>query len=122
MFGVKRSAAVAVILSIWAVGSAASAEILDVTGAKHETVAYAEPHLGGYARDVYAADPGSQSFDATQGFTKDVGKPTLWAMLIVGFAHLGVSLRCRAAALRLQPMLARRKRRQAIRTRGRQGE
>src|SRR5580704_11671830 len=89
MFGVKRSAALAAILSILAVSSTASAGNTETTTIKPSNVADADAHPGnGYARDIYAADSGSRGFETAQGFVKDVGKPTAWAMLIVGFAHL----------------------------------
>jgi hypothetical protein len=118
MFGVKRSAALAAIF-VLATSYAASAHAIEIAGGRHADVASAGPKLVGAARDAYASDPTGEAFEATQDVAKDVVKPTFWAMLIVGFAHLGVSLRCRAAVLRLQPMLARRGRRPPSRTRGR---
>jgi hypothetical protein len=73
-------------------------------------IAYAQTHVAsGYAQAVYPVGADGQGFGYTQGFATGVPEPTVWAMLILGFAHLGVSLRCRAAALRLAPARAKRK-------------
>ncbi|HLZ84084.1 MAG TPA: PEPxxWA-CTERM sorting domain-containing protein [Caulobacteraceae bacterium] len=74
-------------------------------------VAYAGNHpASGFADAIYPVGPEGEGFGVTQGFaTGGVPEPTTWAMLILGFAHLGVSLRRRAAALRLMPTRAKRK-------------
>lgn len=73
-------------------------------------IAYAAAHpAAGYAPAIYPVGPDGQGFGFTQGFATGVPEPTTWALLILGFAHLGVSLRRRAAALRLAPALAKRK-------------
>jgi hypothetical protein len=68
--------------------------------AKYITYAKAHPAVG-YAPGLYPTGPSGQGFGYTQGFATGVPEPAAWAMLILGFAHLGASLRCRAAALRL---------------------
>lgn len=74
-------------------------------------IAYAKDHVAnGFAQAIYPVGPDGQGFGFSQGFATGVPEPTVWTMLILGFAHLGVSLRCRAAALRLGPALAKRKR------------
>jgi hypothetical protein len=90
-----------------------------VTGTPQENgdiasyVAYAAAHPApGYSQAVYPVGPDGQGFGFTQGFATGVPEPTTWALLILGFAHLGVSLRRRAAALRLVPALAKRTSRQ----------
>ncbi len=73
-------------------------------------LAYARTHVAGsYAQGIYPVGADGQGFGVTQGFATGVPEPATWTMLILGFAHLGVSLRVRAAARRLAPALARRK-------------
>ena len=86
-----------------------------VTGTPQENsdiagdVAYAVAHpASGDANAIYPVGPDGQGFGYTQGFATGVPEPTTWTMLILGFAHLGVSLRRRAAALRLAPARAKR--------------
>ena len=75
-------------------------------------IAYAQNHVApGFADAIYPVGPDGQGFGYTQGFATGVPEPATWAMLILGFAHLGVGLRCRAAALRLRPAPAPAKRR-----------
>lgn len=65
-------------------------------------IAYAQTHVAkGYAQAIYPVGPEGQGFGYTQGFATGVPEPAAWTMLILGFAHLGAGLRCRAAALRL---------------------
>jgi len=72
-------------------------------------LAYAQAHVAsGYAPAVYPVGPDGQGFGFTQGFATGVPEPTTWVMLLLGFAHLGVSLRVRAAARRLAPARAKR--------------
>jgi hypothetical protein len=73
-------------------------------------IEYAATHVaGGYANAIYPVGADGQGFGYTQGFATGVPEPTVWAMMILGFAQLGAGLRCRAAALRLQAALARRR-------------
>jgi hypothetical protein len=88
----------------------------EVTGTAQENddiasyIAYAGAHVAkGYADAIYPVGEGGQGFGFTQGFATGVPEPTAWVMMILGFCHLGVSLRCRAAALRLAPARARRR-------------
>jgi hypothetical protein len=67
-------------------------------------LAYAQAHVAsGFAPAIYPVGPGGEGFGFTQGFATGVPEPTTWVMLLLGFAHLGVSLRVRAAARRLAP-------------------
>ena len=73
-------------------------------------LAYAQTHVAsGFAPAIYPVGPDGEGFGVTQGFATGVPEPATWTTLILGFAHLGVSLRVRAAARRLAPALARRK-------------
>lgn len=88
----------------------------EVTGTAQENtdianfVTYAQSHPSqGYAEAIYPVGPGGEGFGTTQGFATGVPEPTAWTMLLLGFAHLGVSLRRRAAALRLAQAFARRR-------------
>ena len=87
-----------------------------VTGTDQENddiasyVGYAGEHVAkGYADAIYPLGEGGEGFGFTQGFATGIPEPTAWIMMILGFCHLGVSLRCRAAALRLAPARTRRR-------------
>lgn len=82
MSSVTRSLAIAAILPFLGASSAASAAIPD------DTAVVVQNH---------------------NSFMPYVPEATTWVMLILGFGHLGVSLRCRAAALRMVPARARRR-------------
>lgn len=85
-------------------------ENTDITSYIASDVAYALAHPAqGNANAIYPVGPDGQGFGYTQGFATGVPEPTTWTMLILGFCHLGASLRCRAAALRVATALAKRK-------------